>query len=460
MARTCNGFAAGHGARSQGPLRLFATISMILDIDATLKEIEYVFGSASCCRRRRPPVELRRQVARQPALPNRCSKELNRPTQGENPIPTRSSPPAAASSASGRAFPGECSRCRTTPCARSPACCSASSFRQLQDIKWLFSHAGGTIPMLAGRIEGLRRARAARRASTLHGGASTAQLAGAALRHGQCLASAHDDETLMKLGSRPAQDHLPRLGQSCSRSTRSRRSREMGLPATRMHAIEIVLVLCRRGVRRWSRAGGILPRTVPTCPRTRATQIGDRGGLYTSLEIQGVLDADHRGPAGRAEGLTGQRAQAEPQGVPIAGRPRRILHLLPVRTMADAPRMSRRDNDPLVARTEKPQIVFDRPGLLIGAGGILQIPDAIVPNRPLPTMLGMNHESARQSVRTPEESAGEVDCAVRRPVRPSVFPVGDPGRGAPTSTAMPAWSSTGASSISGPIPPVARDSPS
>jgi predicted TIM-barrel fold metal-dependent hydrolase len=62
MARTCNDFGAEMVRDYKGRFGLFATLSMI-DIDATLKEIEYAFDTLHA-----DGVGLRRQVARQPGL--------------------------------------------------------------------------------------------------------------------------------------------------------------------------------------------------------------------------------------------------------------------------------------------------------------------------------------------------------------------------------------------------------
>ena len=112
MARTCNDFGAEMVRDYKGRFGLFATLSMI-DIDATLKEIEYAFDTLEG-RRRRPADRTTATSGSAIRSTSRCSRSSTGARRWSTSI--RSSPPAAASSAS--APSRRCSRCRTTPPAR------------------------------------------------------------------------------------------------------------------------------------------------------------------------------------------------------------------------------------------------------------------------------------------------------------------------------------------------------
>jgi Amidohydrolase len=119
MARACNDFGAEMMRDYKGRFGLFATLSMI-DIDATLKEIEYAFDTLHA-----DGVGLQTNYGDK-WLGNPVYKpvleELNRRKAVVYPI--RSSPRAAPNSASARFR--RCLKCRTTPPARSRACCSVA----------------------------------------------------------------------------------------------------------------------------------------------------------------------------------------------------------------------------------------------------------------------------------------------------------------------------------------------
>jgi predicted TIM-barrel fold metal-dependent hydrolase len=146
MARECNDYAAEWMREKPGRLGLFATLSMI-DIDRTLKEIEYVFdtlkadgvglqsnyGDKWLGDSKYKPVfnELNRRgavVYVHPLVANCCSN-LNVGTF-----------PAVIE------VPHDTTRCVTS-------LLLLGGFARWREIRWLFSHAGGTIPMMAGRID-------------------------------------------------------------------------------------------------------------------------------------------------------------------------------------------------------------------------------------------------------------------------------------------------------------------
>jgi 6-methylsalicylate decarboxylase len=145
-ARLCGDFAADMVRDRPGRYGLFAPLSM-LDIDATLKEIEYAFdtlhadginlqtnyGDTWLGDARYKPVleELNRRKAVifvHPLVANCCTniKDGTFPAVIEVPHDTT----------------------RTIV-----SLLLSGTFTRLRDIKWLFSHGGGTIPFLAGRIE-------------------------------------------------------------------------------------------------------------------------------------------------------------------------------------------------------------------------------------------------------------------------------------------------------------------
>jgi 6-methylsalicylate decarboxylase len=146
MARACNDFAAEMMRDNPGRFGLFATLSM-LDIDKTLKEIEYAFdvlkadgvglqtnyGDKWLGNAVYKPVfdELNRRKALvyvHPLVAN-CCAQLSVGTF-----------PAVIE------VPHDTTRTVTS-------LLLSGSFARWRDIQWLFSHAGGTIPMMAGRID-------------------------------------------------------------------------------------------------------------------------------------------------------------------------------------------------------------------------------------------------------------------------------------------------------------------
>jgi predicted TIM-barrel fold metal-dependent hydrolase len=156
MARLCCDFAAEMVRDKPGRYALFAPLSM-LDVDATLKEVEYVFETLKA-----DGINLQTNYgdkwlgdpAYKPVL-----EELNRRKAVIYVHPL-------VASCCGRLSVGAFPAVIEVPHDTTRTIVSlllSGTFARLRDIKWLFSHAGGTIPFLAGRIEAFyeQRARAA-----------------------------------------------------------------------------------------------------------------------------------------------------------------------------------------------------------------------------------------------------------------------------------------------------------
>jgi predicted TIM-barrel fold metal-dependent hydrolase len=146
MARTCNDFGADMVRDYKGRFGLFATLSMI-DIEATLKEIEYVFDTLHA-----DGVGLQSNYGDKwlgNPLYKPVFEELNRRKAVVYVHPLVA---ACCGQLSVGAFPAVIEVPHDTTRTVTSLLLSGT-FTRLPDIKWLFSHAGGTIPMLAGRIE-------------------------------------------------------------------------------------------------------------------------------------------------------------------------------------------------------------------------------------------------------------------------------------------------------------------
>jgi predicted TIM-barrel fold metal-dependent hydrolase len=146
MARLCCDFGAEMVRDRPGRYALFAPLSM-LDTDATLKEIEYAFDTLKA-----DGINLQTNygdkwlgdAAYTPVL-----EELNRrkATIFVHPL---------VASCCGRLAVGAFPAVIEVPHDTSRTIVSlllSGTLTRLRDIKWLFSHGGGTIPFLAGRIE-------------------------------------------------------------------------------------------------------------------------------------------------------------------------------------------------------------------------------------------------------------------------------------------------------------------
>ena len=135
-----------------GRFGLFATLSM-LDADATLKEIEYAFDSLKA-----DGIGLQSSYgdkwlgnpAYKPVL-----EELNRRNAVVYVHPLVAT---CCSALSVGTFPAVIEVPHDTTRTVTSLLLSGS-FARFRDIKWLFSHAGGTIPMMAGRINSFYGAR-------------------------------------------------------------------------------------------------------------------------------------------------------------------------------------------------------------------------------------------------------------------------------------------------------------
>jgi predicted TIM-barrel fold metal-dependent hydrolase len=146
MARDCNDYAAKWMREKPGRLGLFATLSMI-DIDRTLKEIEHAFDSLKA-----DGVGLQSSYGDK-WLGNSKYKpvfdELNRRGAVVYVHPLVADCCGTLSVGTFPAVievPHDTTRCITS-------LLLSGGFARWREIRWLFSHAGGTIPMMAGRID-------------------------------------------------------------------------------------------------------------------------------------------------------------------------------------------------------------------------------------------------------------------------------------------------------------------
>src|SRR5689334_6816616 len=146
MARLCCDFAAEMVRDKPGRYALFAPLSM-LDIDATLKEIEYALDTLKA-----DGVNLQTNYGDKwlgDATYQPIFEELNRRKAVVYVHPL-------VASCCGRLSVGTFPAVIEVPHDTTRTIVSlllSGTFARMRDIKWLFSHAGGTIPMLAGRIE-------------------------------------------------------------------------------------------------------------------------------------------------------------------------------------------------------------------------------------------------------------------------------------------------------------------
>jgi predicted TIM-barrel fold metal-dependent hydrolase len=146
LARDCNDYAAQMLRDHPGRFGLFATLSM-LDIDKTMKEIEYAFDVLKA-----DGVGLQTNYGDK-WLGNAVYKpvfdELNRRKAVVYVHPLVASCCAQLSVGTFPAVievPHDTTRTVTS-------LLLSGGLARWRDIQWLFSHAGGTIPMMAGRIE-------------------------------------------------------------------------------------------------------------------------------------------------------------------------------------------------------------------------------------------------------------------------------------------------------------------
>ena len=146
LARGCNDFAAEMMRDNPGRFGLFATLSM-LDIDKTLKEIEYAFDTLKA-----DGVGLQSNYGDQ-WLGNAAYKpvfdELNRRKAVVYAHPLVA---ICCGQLSVGTFPVVIEVPHDTTRTVTSLLLSGG-FARWRDIQWLFSHAGGTIPMMAGRID-------------------------------------------------------------------------------------------------------------------------------------------------------------------------------------------------------------------------------------------------------------------------------------------------------------------
>jgi predicted TIM-barrel fold metal-dependent hydrolase len=145
IVRACNDYAANMIRDYQGRFGLFATLSM-LDTDTTLKEIEYAFEILTA-----DGVGLQTNYGDKwlgDATYKPVFEELNRRKAVVYVHPLVAS---CCANLSVGAFPSVIEVPHDTTRAVTSLLLSGG-FARWRDICWLFSHGGGTIPMLAGRL--------------------------------------------------------------------------------------------------------------------------------------------------------------------------------------------------------------------------------------------------------------------------------------------------------------------
>jgi predicted TIM-barrel fold metal-dependent hydrolase len=146
MARLCCDFGAEMVRERPGRYGLFAPLSM-LDIDVTLKEIEYAFDTLHA-----DGINLQSNYGDKwlgNPLYKPVMEELNRRKAVVFVHPLVAS---CCAHLSVGAFPAVIEVPHDTT-RTIVSLLLSGTFNRLRDIKWLFSHGGGTIPFLAGRIE-------------------------------------------------------------------------------------------------------------------------------------------------------------------------------------------------------------------------------------------------------------------------------------------------------------------